>query len=188
MSVERLINSLKDYIKKIAEAYDIDPRMAMEIFRVVAEKSANGGNGVSDIELEEITGYKQQEVRGVLRMFYNERIMSYVKGKLPSQEAVRYFWKTDPDMINLAILKKKMMALEKLKLRLEYERMNQPYVCPRDGSRYPIKRAFDYNFLCPKCGAVLVPDENGATIRALETAIKELEEEIAEDEKKLYGS
>lgn len=188
MNVEKIVDSLKEYIKMIAEMNDVDPRVAIEIFRIVAERSMNGGNGISDIELEEIMGYKQQEIRKFLRMFYNERLMTYTKNRLPQQETVRYFWHTDPVMINDAILKKKKIVLEKLKLRLEYERSNQLYVCPRDGSRYPVNKAFDYEFLCPKCGAVLVPDDNEKIIRALETAIRELEREIAEDEKKLYGS
>ncbi|MEN2999994.1 MAG: transcription initiation factor IIE subunit alpha [Acidilobaceae archaeon] len=186
MTAEKIMKGLEKLIERLSIANDVEPQKAKHVFRLVLEYSS--GNGLSDVELEEMTGYKQQEVRKILRMFYDLRMMVYNKGKLPQQEAIRYFWKADMDAINLALLKRKRAVLSKLKYRLEYETREEMYVCPVEGIRYTFSEAFDNEFLCPSCGTPLERDQNEKAIEVLRKFIERLEQEIQEDEKRVYSS
>ncbi|MCS7106973.1 MAG: transcription initiation factor IIE subunit alpha [Acidilobaceae archaeon] len=186
MTAEKIMKGLEKLIERLSIANDIEPQKAKHIFRLVLEYS--NGNGLSDVELEEMTGYKQQEVRKILRMFYDLNMMVHTKGKLSEQEVTRYFWRVDIDAINLALLKRKKMVLSKLKHRLEYETNAKQYVCPVEGIRYSFSEAFDNEFLCPSCGAPLEMSQNEKAVEVLGGYIRKLEQEIEEDEKRVYSS
>lgn len=186
MTAERITKDLERLIERLSIANDVEPQKAKHVFRLVLEYS--NGNGLSDVELEEMTGYKQQEVRKILRMFYDLRMMVNSKGKLPQQEVIRYFWKVDVDAINLALLKRKRAVLSKLKYRLEHETREEIYICPVEGIKYSFSEAFDNEFLCPSCGAPLERYQNEKAVQVLEKFIRKLEQEIEEDERRVYRS
>ncbi len=68
-------------------------------------------------------------------------------------------------------------------MRLEYEKSNTFYRCPNDGTRYTLEEAFENEFQCPKCNALLEEEDNSEIIRLLEEEIARLEEEIRRDER-----
>ncbi|MCX8196151.1 MAG: transcription initiation factor IIE subunit alpha [Acidilobaceae archaeon] len=182
------MKSIERFIERLAISNEVDPQKAKHVFRLVLEASFGNDKGLSDVELEEITGYKQQDVRKILRMFAEAKMMISSKRKLPPQELVRYYWRVDIDSINLGLLKRKRAVVSKLKYRLEHEMSAEFYVCPLDGSRYSFSEAFDYEFSCPRCGAVLERNDNQKAVEELRRFIKELEQEIEEDERKIYSS
>lgn len=182
------MKSLEKFIEKLAEASEVDTKKALHIFKLISDP--NNRNGLSDEDIEELTGYKQGEIRKILRVFYDARLAYYRKGKHPKLDTTRYYWKIDGDTTNSALLRRKKEVLNKLKLKLEYELNNTFYVCPNDNSRYTFSEAYGPGgeFRCPRCGALLQPEDNSQLVEILEREIKRLEEEIAEDEKRLYSS
>ena len=182
---QKKAEELRQLIRLLAVKSGVDEAMTDDLLDLLL--TVNPEKGISDEEVEAMKGYKQADVRKVFRIFYDLHIASYRRGKHPETGATRYYWYLDPKDLNLALLRRKKLVLEKLKIRLEYERSNQFYVCPKDRTRYTFDYAFEYEFTCPKCGSLLVPDNNEAYVKALENRIRKLEEEIRQDEAKLFG-
>lgn len=180
------VKELETLIREIAEKNDLDPQKTLHVFKLISEPSS--GDGYSDEDLEALTGYKQAEIRRILRVLYEARIAQYKKGIHPSHGIPRYFWKVDSNMINYVLLRRKKSVLLKLKERLEFESSNEFYRCPRDGSRYTFNEAYSNDFRCTRCGSLLEYDDNSKVINSLREAIEKLEREIEEDERRVYGS
>ncbi len=182
---QKKVEELRQLIRLLAVKSGVDEAMTDDLLDLLM--TVNPDKGISDEEVEAMKGYKQADVRKVFRIFYDLHIASYRRGKHPETGATRYYWYLDPKDLNLALLRRKRLVLEKLKARLEYERSNQFYVCPKDNTRYTFDYAFEYEFTCPKCGSLLVPDNNESYVKALEGRIRRLEEEIRQDEARLFG-
>ncbi len=182
------VKGLERFIEKLAETSEVDVKKALHIFKLISDPSNK--NGLSDEDLEELTGYKQGEIRRILRVFYDARLAYYRKGKHPKLDTTRYYWRIEGDVANSALLRRKREVLNKLKMKLEYELNNTFYTCPNDNLRFTFSEAYgpDGEFRCPRCGALLQPEDNTQLVESLEKEIRRLEEEIAEDEKRLYSS
>jgi len=175
------IEALYEFIRRLALKLGQDPEKAVTIFRMLL--SRQDGKGLSDEDIAEQTGYKQAEIRNILRAFYQLRLASYRRGRHPQTGATRYYWFIDMASVNMSLYWRKVQVLEKLKAKLEYEKNNVFFVCPQDGSRYTFEEAFEFDFQCPKCSSVLEEEDNSDVIEVLEEEIRRLEEEIRRDEK-----
>jgi len=173
-------------LEKIAVRRNLDPNVMLEVTKRLMSNSDS--RGLSDENLEEITGIRQNEIRKVLRTLYELKVATYRRGRHPETGSTRYYWTIDPNMINIFIYSLKKKILEKLKKKLEFEESMTFYVCPVDGTKYTFEEAFDYNFICPKCGSMLIEYDNTKVKEFLRKKIKEFEEEIAKDERKLFSS
>ena len=173
-------------LEKIAVRRNLDSDIMMEVTKKLMANSDS--KGLSDENLEEITGIRQNEIRKVLRTLYELKIATYRRGRHPETGSTRYYWTIDPNMINLFIFSLKKKILEKMKRKLEFEEGITFYVCPVDGTRYTFEEAFDYNFTCPKCGSLLIEHDNVEVKEFLKKKIEEFEEEIAKDERKIFSS
>ena len=182
---DKRLEHLRQLIRLLAVKSGVDEAMADDLFDLLL--TVDPEKGISDEDVEAMKGYKQADVRKVFRIFYDLRIASYRRGKHPESGATRYYWYLDPRDADMALLRRKKQVLEKLKMRLEYEKSNEFYICPKDGTRYTFDYAYEYQFTCQKCGSMLVPDNNEKYVKALERRVKMLEEEIAEDERQLFS-
>ncbi len=180
------MKDLEVFIRELAEKNDVDPQKAIHVFKIISDPGNT--EGYSDDDIEALTGYKQAEVRKILRLLYDARIAYYRKGVHPSYGVARYFWKVDSNSINYVLLRRKKEVLEKVKQRLEYESSNEFYRCPRDGSRYTFNEAYVNDFKCTRCGSLLTLEDNSALVKALKEVVEKLKREIEEDERKIYGS
>ncbi len=180
------INQLREFVRLLALKAETDDKMSSEVLDILLKTDPE--RGISDEEIEGITGYRQSDVRKVLRLLYDARLATYRRGKHPETGATRYYWYIDMRGVGLAIIRRKKAVLEKLKSRLTYESNNEFYKCPKDNTRYTFDDAFEYDFICPKCGSMLELDTNAQYIDILKKRISLLEEEIKEDETKVFGS
>ncbi len=179
------LRSLELFVGKLAEANNIEPGKAVHIFKLIYDATPNGG--LSDDDIESLTGYKQSEIRKVLRLLESYNLAVHRRRRHPEKEVSRYFWRIDGDTINIVLLNLKKKVLARLKERLQYEESKSFFICPEDGSRYTFEEAFNNNFTCPLCGA-LVEEDSGRGAERLRRKIDTLEEEIRRDEKKIYSS
>jgi len=175
--------ALYEFVRRVAEKNGNDPEVAVTILKLLLTR--RDGKGLSDEDLANKTGYKQRDIRAVLRLFYNLRLASYLRGRHPETGSTRYYWYIDLASVNTTLLWRKQQVLEKLKIRLEYERSNTFYRCPVDRTRYTFEEAFDNEFRCPRCDSPLEQEDNSEIIRMLEEEIRRLEEEIRRDERLL---
>ncbi|MEM0340524.1 MAG: hypothetical protein QXN05_03100 [Acidilobaceae archaeon] len=188
MSGNSTTNSLKlieEFAMRISENNGIDPALALNVFRLIVVHSEKGG--LSDNEIEELSGLRQIEVRKVLRVLYEARLIEMKKERDAKQDIVKYTWYIDSDVLNFNLLKRKKLTLEKLKERLGSEKKNEWYECPSEGIRFSLHEAFEVDFVCPRCGSPLEMSK-GDCIEKLSKHIAVLEEEIAEDEKNLFAN
>ncbi|MCE4617010.1 MAG: hypothetical protein F7C32_00265 [Desulfurococcales archaeon] len=160
----------------------IDPDEAATIFITLYTKA--GSKGLSDEQLSKMLGFRETMIRRVLNKLLENDLVRYRRGKSEKGET-RFFWYVNKNMLNSVLLARKKLALEKLKIRLQYEQENEFYYCPVCRIRYTFNQAYDYEFICPRCGTELVVDED-SELRAeiLRRLIRELEREIMEDEKR----
>jgi len=174
------------FLKRVALRYRLDPDNTLEIARRLLEEA--DAKGLSDENLEEITGIRQNEIRRILRVFYELKIASYRRGRHPETGATRYYWTIDPQAVNMFILSLKQRILGRLKAKLEFEESTSFYRCPADGARYTFDEAFDYDFTCPRCGSMLEEESNEERRALLRSRIARLEEEIERDENTIFRS
>ncbi|MEB3760361.1 MAG: transcription factor [Desulfurococcales archaeon] len=183
---ENRLRSLLLFVDLLARKNRLDPEKALTIFKALLASSEDSGLSDEDISLK--MGYKQSDVRRILRTFYMYKLARYRRGKHPETGATRFYWYIDVNLLNSVLLWRKKAVLEKLKYRLQYEEENYFYRCPRDKTRYTFEEAYSYEFICPKCGSVLEEEDNTEIKKILSEYIKRLEEEIIEDERKIQSS
>ena len=174
-----------ELVKKFGEKYNLDPEAVEAVVRKLIENKRD--EGLSDEDLEKLTGYRQGVIRRILRMLHDElKIATYRRGRHPETKATRYFWSLDADRINVMLYNLKRLVLSKLRARLEYETSTDFYICPRCGVRYTFDEAFEYEFTCPRCGAPLEEDDKTPLITTLKAVISNLEEEIERDARQIF--
>ena len=175
--------ALYEFIRRLAFKKKLNPDNAVTIFVTVLSRGDT--RGLSDEELSAMTGIKQGEIRNILRMLYELRMVGYRRGRHPETGATRYYWYPDYSGINMTLYWRKKQVLEKLRERLRYEEENTFFRCPRDGTRFTFEEAYEYDFQCPKCNSMLVEEDNSTIKEVLREVIARLEEEIKRDEKLL---
>lgn len=176
--------ALIELLKRIGEANNVDPQVMEDVVRSLLRDSE--GKGLSDEDLEKITGHRQGVIRRALRLLHDLRLATYRRGRHPETKATRYYWTLDADRINVVLYQLKKNVLEKLKARLAYEESNEFFACPRCGVKYEFNEAFENDFTCPRCGSLLVEYDNKMAVAALRAVIRSLEEEIKRDERKIF--
>lgn len=164
---------LYEFIERL---FDQDCR---SVFQVLYEE----GKELSDEELAEKTGLRLNVVRRALNMLLEKSLVTYRRVKEPGRFRSEFYWRVNLDGLQQLLLQRKKMALEKLKTRLRVEKETYYYVCPLDGARYSLDEAAEYDYICPRCGTPLMPDENQDKIVAvLERIVEKLGEEIKREE------
>lgn len=179
------IDAFIELVKRYGEEYKLDPAAVEAVVKRLMENERE--EGLSDEDLEKLTGYRQGIIRRVLRVLHDDlKIATYRRGRHPETKATRYFWSLDADRINVMLYNLKRAVLAKLRARLDYESSTDFYICPRCRVRYTFDEAFEYEFTCPRCGASLDEDDKTPLISALERVVSNLEEEIRRDARQIF--
>ncbi|GAB6148390.1 transcription initiation factor IIE subunit alpha [Stetteria hydrogenophila] len=183
--VDPKVEAFIELLKRAGASNNIDPQVVADV--VKALMSDTSGKGLSDEDLERITGHRQGVIRRALRLLHDLQLASYRRGRHPETKATRYYWSLDADRVNIALYQIKRSVLGKLKARLKYEESNEFFICPRCGIRYSFNEAFEYDFTCPRCGSLLVEFDNRKIIETLRSIVRRLEEEIKRDEEEIFS-
>ncbi len=152
-----------------------------EVLRLLYESRQE----LTEDQLSEKTGLRQNDVRRALNKLMESGLVVYRKQRDPDTGRMIYYWRVNYENIRAALLSRKKAIIEKLRERLEYERENVFFICPNDGLRFTLDEAMEYDMICPRCGTPLVPDETrDRVIEILEDVIRRLEEELRREEKR----
>ena len=150
-------------------------RDARRIFEVLYEE----GDELSEYDIMERTELKGSVVRRALNILAEKGFVAYRKLRHPEKGRIVFYWRINYEGLPGVIESRKRAALEKLRTLLEREEETQYYVCPLDGTRYTFEEALEYEFTCPRCGSMLVPDEDRELrIQLLKQYISLLEAEM----------
>jgi transcription initiation factor TFIIE subunit alpha len=135
----------------------------------------------TDDEIANTTGIRLNLVRRILYKLYDHSLVSLRRTRDPKTGWFIFHWKLQPDQLEGFILSQKRRVLEKLNVRLEYEKTHDFYYCNNPGcQRIPFGEAVELVFHCSTCGKPLAHCENGHIVERLSEKVEQLRKELGE--------
>lgn len=125
------------------------------------------------------SGVKLNIVRKFLYKMYSHGLISGIRARDEKKGWLIFYWRIQKDQLNAFIRNRKRKALEKLKKRLEYEKLHEFFVCEKcNNVRVSFEEAMESAFKCLNCGEPLKSFNNSKIIEFLTKKVKQLEEEL----------
>ena len=135
----------------------------------------------TDDEIANKTGIRLNSVRKILYKLYDHSLVSLRRTRDPKTGWFIFHWKLQPDQLEGFILSQKRRVLEKLNVRLEYEKNHDFYYCSTPGcKRVPFEEAVELVFHCSACGKALAHYENEKIVQRLAVKVDQLRKELGE--------
>ena len=135
----------------------------------------------TDDEIASKTGIRLNSVRKILYKLYDHSLVSLRRTRDPKTGWFIFHWRLQPDQLEGFILSQKRRVLEKLNVRLEYEKNHDFYSCDTAGcKRVPFEEAVELVFHCSTCGKPLAHSENRIIVEKLSTKVGQLRKELGE--------
>ena len=117
-------------------------------------------------------------IRKMLYLLYNHNLVSFTRKKDKIKGWYVYYWTLLPENIRFSYHKKKRELMDVLKQRLDDERKELFFACPKRCIRLTFDQAMDFEFHCPECGELTIQDVTEEKVKALKEQIKGLEVEL----------
>ncbi|HEX9861706.1 MAG TPA: transcription factor [Candidatus Bathyarchaeia archaeon] len=135
----------------------------------------------TDDEIANKTGIRLNSVRKILYKLYDHSLVSLRRTRDPKTGWFIFHWKLQPDQLEGFILSQKRRVLEKLTVRLEYEKNHDFYYCNTPGcKRAPFEEAVEQVFHCSTCGKALAHYANERSVQQLTAKVAQLRKELGE--------
>ncbi len=138
---------------------------------------------LTDEQIAEKTGIKLNNVRKILYTLFDNQLVSYRRVRDKSTGWFVYLWRLNRENLESLVNLKKQLVLEKLRMRLEFEKKHMFFYCPKDKIRLTFEDAVELEFKCPQCNQPLQPYDNTPIVSFLEKRVKMLEEELQKSKK-----
>jgi len=166
----------------------IDDATLMRVASALGEEDAvklienlKNAEETTDDELANKTGIRLNSVRKILYKLYDHSLVSLRRTRDPKTGWFIFHWRLQPDQLEGFILSQKRRVLEKLNVRLEYEKNHDFYYCNTTGcKRVPFEEAIELVFHCSTCGKSLVHSGNEKLVEILSTKVEQLRKELGE--------
>jgi len=174
--------------KRFTMLSSIDDTTLMKIAESLGEEEAvkviemlkNIGETTDD-EIANKTGIRLNSIRKILYKLYDHSLVGLRRTRDPKTGWFIFHWKLQPDQLEGFILSQKRRVLEKLNVRLEYEKNHDFFYCNTPGCRrIPFEEAVELVFQCPTCGKPLMHYENGRIVQTLTKKVEQLRKELGE--------
>jgi len=165
-----------------------DDAILMKVAQALGEEEAvklieilKNSNDITDDEIANKTGIRLNNVRKILYKLYDHSLVSLRRTRDPKTGWFIFHWKLQPDQLEGFILSQKRRVLEKLNIRLNYEKNHDFYYCYTPGcKRVPFEEAVEIVFRCPTCGKSLAHYDNNRIVQMLTGKIEQLRKELGE--------
>ena len=152
---------------KVAALFGEDAVGVVEALKEVHE--------ITDNEIADKTQIRLNLVRKALYRLYDHSLVAL---RLSRDKETGWFifnWRIQPDQLVGFILNQKRHVLEKLKIRLEYEKSHEFYSCQTLGcKRFPFEEALELLFKCPVCNKPMVYLNNDRIVEILTRKIEQI--------------
>ncbi|MGD0159403.1 MAG: transcription factor [Candidatus Bathyarchaeia archaeon] len=167
---------------------NIDDATLLKVAEAVGEEDAvklidilkNSGE-ITDDEIATKTGIRLNSVRKILYKLYDHSLVSLRRTRDPKTGWFIFHWRLQPDQLEGFILSQKRRVLEKLDIRLDYEKNHDFYYCSTPGcQRIPFEEAVELVFKCPTCGKPLMHCDNDKILESLAKKVEILRKELGE--------
>lgn len=161
-------------LMKVAEALGEEEAVKLiDILKISSE--------TTDDEIANKTGIRLNSVRKILYKLYDHSLVGLRRTRDPQTGWFIFHWRLQPDQLEGFILSQKRRVLEKLVLRLEYEKNHDFYYCYTPGCRkIPFEDAVEILFKCPTCGKPLMHCDNDKIIQVVAKKVEQLRKEMGE--------
>ena len=125
-------------------------------------------------------GVRLNTIRKVLYKLYDHGLVSCTRVRDEKTGWFIFYWRLQQDQIDAFIRSRKKRILDRLKVRLDYERNHTFFVCKTDSEiRITFEEAMESSFKCSKCGNQLEGLDNSGDVTLLESKIQRLEAELS---------
>jgi len=166
----------------------IDDATLMKVAAALGEEEAvklieslKNSEETTDDEIANKTGIRLNSVRKILYKLYDHSLVSLRRTRDPKTGWFIFHWKLQPDQLEGFILSQKRRVLEKLNVRLEYEKNHDFYYCNTPGcKRITFEEAVELVFHCSTCGKPLAHYANEKIVEQLTTKVEQLRKELGE--------
>ena len=166
----------------------IDDATLMKVATAMGEEEAvaliefiKNVDEITDDEIANNTGIRLNLVRKILYKLYDHSLVSLRRTRDPKTGWFIFHWKLQPNQLEGFILSQKRRVLEKLNVRLEYEKTHDFYCCNTEGcKRVPFEEAVELVFHCSTCGKPLAHYENSKFVERLSEKVEQLRKELGE--------
>jgi transcription initiation factor TFIIE subunit alpha len=136
---------------------------------------------ITDDEIANKTGIRLNSVRKILYKLYDHSLVSLRRTRDPKTGWFIFHWKLQPSQLEGFILSQKRRVLEKLSVRLEYEKNHDFYYCnTAECKRVPFEEAVEIVFQCSTCGKPLAHFGNEQMVSKLSEKVTLLRKELCE--------
>lgn len=129
---------------------------------------------ITDDDIAKILKIDVSEVRRMLNLMFEARLVKYRRARDEKIGWYKYFWRLTDEPAYQILEDRKRMALKVLENRLRYEESNEYFICPKCKRRFTSDEADSYDYVCPECGELLEPYDNTIDIKILKDAIEKL--------------
>ncbi len=180
--------NLKRRSKRGSMLSNIDDATLTRVAQALGEEDAiklieilkNAGETTDD-EIATKTGIRLNFVRKILYKLYDHSLVSLRRTRDPKTGWFVFHWRLQSDQLEGFIQSQKRRVLEKLDIRLEFEKNHDFYYCYTPGcKRVPFEEAVELVFKCPTCGKPLMHYDNEKTLEALSKRVEILRKELGE--------
>ena len=134
-----------------------------------------GVHEIIDTEIADKTQIRLNMVRKALYRLYDHSIVALRQTRDKETGWFIFNWRLQPDQLEGFILNQKRRVLEKLEIRLEYEKSHEFYSCQTLGcKRLPFEEAFELLFKCPVCNKPMMHINNDQIVKILTRKIEQI--------------
>jgi transcription initiation factor TFIIE subunit alpha len=134
---------------------------------------------ITDDEIANKTAIRLNSVRKILYKLYDHSLVSLRRTRDPKTGWFIFHWRLQPDQLEGFIQSQKRQVLEKLDVRLAYEKNHDFYYCYTPGcKRIPFEEAVELVFRCPTCSKALMHFDNEKMLNALSKRVDQLRKEL----------
>ena len=180
--------SVQQLSKRVAMLSTIDDTTLMRVAEALGEEDATkligilkDSDEITDDEIANKTGIRINSIRKILYKLYDHSLVSLRRTRDQKTGWFIFHWRLQPDQLEGFILSQKRRVLEKLNIRLEYEKNHDFYYCNTAGCRkIPFEDSVELVFRCPTCGKPLAHYDNGKIVQALTKRVEQLRKELGE--------
>jgi len=154
-------------LKKVAALFGEDAVRVVETLKDVHEFTEN--------EIADKIQIRLNLVRKALYRLYDHSIVALRRSRDKETGWFIFNWRLQPDQLEGFILSQKRRVLEKLEIRLEYEKSHEFYTCQTPScKRFPFEEAFELLFECPACNKPMMHINNDRIVENLTRKIEQI--------------
>jgi transcription initiation factor TFIIE subunit alpha len=164
----------EETLAKVAEV--VGSEEAVKIIELLKDSDE-----ITDDEIANKTGIRLNIVRKILYKLYDHSLVGLRRTRDENSGWFIFHWKLQPDQLEGFIVNQKRRVLEKLEIRLSYEKNHDFYYCYTPGcKRITFEEAMELLFKCPTCGKPLMHYDNSSIVKVLNEKVEQLRKELGE--------